>query len=193
MQSKHIQIAGIPLQVEVAISPRDQGTGLSHRGFLPWNQGMLFLYPDDQVRAFWMKNTSIPLSIAFFDNKGAIVHIADMEPDDETWVTSPLSCRGAIEVNQGWFQKNGIQVGDYLELSIPTVIARPNPAQIALEGSEGSSAIVTKIRTAYTITHLISAPIAMGLSYQRNRSLMWAFLAGFVPIPYLVYRFVDRK
>lgn len=190
MLSETIRVGGVPLQVEVAMQPADQARGLSGRGFLGWNQGMIFLYPQDDIRGFWMRNTLIPLSIAFFDSTGTIVHIADMEPGSQEMVMSPVPCRGAIEVNRGWFGSNGIQVGHPVDLGGKPAVARRNESNP--ETALPESTLLSTVRTVYGITHLVSAPVAMALSYQRNRSLGWAFLTGFVPIPYLVFRYIDR-
>ena len=187
-----IQVGGAPLTVEVAVQPADQSKGLSGRGFMNWNRGMIFMYPTEEVRGFWMRNTDIPLSIAFFDSAGVIVHVADMHPNSEEWVMSPVPCRGAIEANQGWFARNGVGEGSVIDLGQPKALARVNPEEVIVQDVPASD-WTTKVRNAYGIAHLISAPIAMGLSYQRNKSLVWALLTGFVPLPYLVYRYVDRE
>jgi uncharacterized membrane protein (UPF0127 family) len=72
---------------------------------------MLFVFPDDKVRNFWMKNTKIALSIAYVDGDGAIVHIADMTPYDERTTSSRLPARYAVEASQGWFGAHGVSVG----------------------------------------------------------------------------------
>lgn len=190
MLTESIRVGGIPLTVEVAVHPEDQSKGLSGRTYMNWNRGMIFLYPQEEIRGFWMRNTPLALSIAFFDAAGVIVHIADMHPGSEQWVMSPVPCRGAIEVNQGWFAKNRINVGDVVDLGRPQVPVIMNPeTEVA---TEPTTDWLAKAKTGYAIAHMISAPVAMGLSYQRNRSILWAVLTGFVPIPYLVYRAADR-
>lgn len=190
MLSETIRVGGVPLNVEVAIRPEDQSKGLSGRGFLGWGHGMIFLYPTEEIRGFWMRGTELPLSIAFFDAMGMIVHIADMHPHDENMITCPVPCRGAVEVNQGWFERNGIALGHMIDLGGKPAVARRNESNP--ETTQPESTLLSSARTVYGITHLVSAPVAMALSYQRNRSLGWAFLTGFVPIPYLVYRYIDR-
>ena len=83
-----------------------------HRESIPENHGMLFIWPDERVRSFWMRNTSIPLSIAFADAGGTIVSIAFLEPFREDGVSSGRPARYALETNWGWFSRNGVRVGD---------------------------------------------------------------------------------
>jgi uncharacterized membrane protein (UPF0127 family) len=77
---------------------------------------MLFVWPEDTASGFWMKDTLIPLSIAFIDAGGKIVGIQDMQPLDETLHHSPSPYRYAVEANQGWFAERGIAVGDSVTL-----------------------------------------------------------------------------
>lgn len=102
------------LAVEIADDPAERQQGLMHRDALATDHGMLFVFPDDKVRNFWMKNTKIALSIAYVDGDGAIVHIADMTPYDERTTSSRLPARYAIEVVQGWFTAHGVQVGAHV-------------------------------------------------------------------------------
>ena len=84
---------------------------------------MLFLFPNIGKRTFWMKNTHIPLSIAFMDDAGKIVMIHQMEADQtSTTYHSFQSVRYALEVNQGWFILHGIKPGDRVEMVLPTVL-----------------------------------------------------------------------
>ena len=80
---------------------------------------MLFVYEDVQERAFWMKNTFIPLSIAYINEKGAIVHIADMKPLSTQSVPSLLPAKYALEVNKGWFARHNVKKGDIITSLIP--------------------------------------------------------------------------
>ena len=100
------------LSVEVACDDASRKTGLMHRERLGEDAGMLFIYPGHLEMSFWMKNTSIPLSIAFLDDGGTIVQIEDMRPYDESSTRSDRKVRYAIEVNRGWFARQGIKVGD---------------------------------------------------------------------------------
>ena len=118
-----ISIKGYTLTAELASTPAARACGLSHRNELPKNHGMLFIYPDLRPRSFWMKDTKIPLSIAFLDDSGQIFSIQDMTPmqTDRTYPSS-RPAGYALEVNQGWFGKNGIDVGEVVEMKLPVVL-----------------------------------------------------------------------
>jgi len=100
------------VKAEIARSDEERSQGLMFRKKLPDGEGMLFVYERDQVLSFWMKNTYIPLSIAFIASDGRIVDIKDMYPHDESSVLSSRSVRYALEVPQGWFSRAGISHGD---------------------------------------------------------------------------------
>lgn len=102
----------ITLGVEIARTPEERNLGLMHRRYLPEASGMLFAFEYEQVLAFWMKNTHIPLSIAYIDRRGVIREIYDMKPLDDT-LTYPSRnpAMYALEVNAGWFERNGITRG----------------------------------------------------------------------------------
>jgi uncharacterized membrane protein (UPF0127 family) len=115
LETTTITVGKVSLVVEVADDRYERSVGLMYRTSLSPDRGMLFVFPDDVPRAFWMKNTTIPLSIAFADATGRIIAIMDMEPDDgRARYLSPGPARYALEVNRGWFEKNGIRVGDGL-------------------------------------------------------------------------------
>ncbi len=100
------------LFVEVAVTPQEREIGLMYREFLPENNGMLFIFEQESHLSFWMKNTFIPLSIAFINSKGIIVDIQQMEPMTINSHISKLPAKYALEVNKGWFKKHHIAVGD---------------------------------------------------------------------------------
>ena len=100
------------VKAEIAEKSEDRANGLMHRKSLPDGKGMLFIFENDQVLSFWMKNTYIPLSIAFIAWDGRIIDIKNMQPHDENSVSSSRSVRYALEVPQGWFSRAGIQTGD---------------------------------------------------------------------------------
>jgi uncharacterized membrane protein (UPF0127 family) len=100
------------ITVELARRPVEQSRGLMFRTSLPPDHGMLFLFPSDEVQVFWMRNTTIPLSIAYADARGRIVRIADLEPLDERPVTSIAPARYALEMHRGWFAAHGVVAGD---------------------------------------------------------------------------------
>lgn len=97
-----------PLVVELAATPEDRQRGLMFRHHLPEDAGMLFLFPSDTATSFWMKDTSIPLTIAFLAADGRILATLDGKPYDETPLSPGLTYRYALEVNQGWFARRGL-------------------------------------------------------------------------------------
>lgn len=104
------------LEIELACTPAQQQQGLMYRQQLPENQGMLFVFDRAQPLNFWMKNTYVPLSIAYLDSEGRIVDIQDMQPLDETTHPSSRPARYALEVNQGWFLRHKVAVGEQIRL-----------------------------------------------------------------------------
>ncbi|MGH2819982.1 MAG: DUF192 domain-containing protein [Actinomycetota bacterium] len=107
------------LDVEVADDSKERQNGLMGRKSLPERSGMVFIFFGKTSGGFWMKNTLIPLSIAFFDRDGEILRILDMKPCDEDpcKVYEPgVSYWGALEVNQGAFEDWGVEVGDRIEV-----------------------------------------------------------------------------
>jgi len=113
-----LEINGHQLQVEVADEPTERQQGLMYRTELGSDSGMLFVYSGEAQRSFWMENTRIPLSIAYVDQAGRIVHLADMIPFDRTAVPSKYPAMYAIEVNRGRFVELGVSVGDQV-LGLP--------------------------------------------------------------------------
>lgn len=108
-----LSIAGQTLDTEVAASPDQQQRGLMFRESMPENHAMLFVFEGPRQASFWMRNTRIPLSIAYLDAAGNILEIHDMQPFDETSIRSRSAAVAfALEVNQGWFRKQGIGPGD---------------------------------------------------------------------------------
>jgi len=109
---KGILVGGIPVRVEISDTPEERTRGLMFRRELDWNEGMLFVFEMEDTLSFWMRNTSIPLSIAFINEQGMIVDIQDMKPFEQ----SPHKSKGlalyALEMNMGWFEMNGVVVGD---------------------------------------------------------------------------------
>jgi uncharacterized membrane protein (UPF0127 family) len=106
----------VELSVEIADDPAEQQRGLMERTELAENAGMLFVFEQEQQRSFWMKDTLIPLSIAYIDSGGRIIDIQDMEPLDTTPHPSAEPAQYALEVNQGFYEEHGIEVGDTAEL-----------------------------------------------------------------------------
>lgn len=107
-----ITVDGAAIFVEIADEPIERSLGLMYRDSLPADHGMVFVYPDAQERSFWMKDTRVPLTIAYVDAAGVIVHLADMTPLDTTGVPSGKPAMYALEMNKGWFAKHDVAVGD---------------------------------------------------------------------------------
>lgn len=102
------------IQAQVAQSPEQRAIGLMHRKSMPAHEGMLFVFESRETQCFWMKNTHLPLSIAFVADDGRIVSLADMQPMDETSHCSKEPVRYALEMNQGWFAQKGLKAGSKL-------------------------------------------------------------------------------
>jgi len=103
------------IRAEVARNEQERLRGLMFRDKLAKNSGMIFLYPHAEPTAMWMKNTRIALSVAFVDANGRILNIADMEPFSEEAHASSGAAAYALEMNRGWFRKQGIKTGDLVE------------------------------------------------------------------------------
>jgi uncharacterized membrane protein (UPF0127 family) len=99
------------LQVQVAQTPEQQATGLMFRKTVGTNEGMLFIFDERRQQCFWMKNTLLPLSVAFVDDDGNIVNIDDMKPQTLESHCSTRPVRFVLEMNVGWFDKRGIKAG----------------------------------------------------------------------------------
>lgn len=99
------------LDVEVAATQSQRGQGLMNRGSMAQSQGMLFVYPAPAYFCMWMKNTLIPLSVAFIDAQGRVINMADMAPQTETNHCTQRNAMYALEVNRGWFRKHGVSAG----------------------------------------------------------------------------------
>ncbi len=113
----------VEVRVEIADNPAEQEKGLMDRTTMSEDRGMLFVFPDEKTRIFWMKNTLIPLSIAYMDSKGRIVDIQKMAAPDKTVPDDDLPryisakpARYALEANEGFFKEHGVEVGDRADL-----------------------------------------------------------------------------
>jgi hypothetical protein len=107
------------LYVELAATRQERRQGLMFREEMPPNGGMLFVFPSEQPRSFWMKDTPLPLSIAFLDAERRIINIADMQPFDTSSHPSAGPAKYALEVHQGWFAERGIEAGALCEFELP--------------------------------------------------------------------------
>ena len=119
LQTQLLRINQWEITVETADTQEAQEKGLMGRESLDEDRGMLFVYDLDSRKSFWMKNTKIPLSIAYIAADGTIREIYDMEPLSTRTVDSRYSVRYALEVNQGAFQRHGIKTGDKVEFIKP--------------------------------------------------------------------------
>ena len=110
-----LYLGSAELTVEIADENHERQAGMMHRTTMPENEGMLFVFPYPHQSGFWMKNTIVPLSIAYIDPASRVIEIHDMQPGNTKPVESrSASVQYALEVNQGWFAKNGIKPGAVL-------------------------------------------------------------------------------
>lgn len=103
---------GHEISASVAVTSAERKQGLMNRKSLGENEGMLFVFPSEGYHAMWMKNTLIPLGVAFIDAQGAIVNIAEMAPLTLNQHAAQKPAQYALEMNAGWFQAHGIKAGD---------------------------------------------------------------------------------
>ncbi len=116
--------------VAIASSVASREHGLMGVTRMAADSGMLFVFADDRQRAFWMKDTPMPLSIAFLDASKKVIFLADM-PANTTTLYGGLNAaqmRYALEVNQGWFASHGVAVGTYATFTLPSgIVIQPDP------------------------------------------------------------------
>jgi len=112
-----LTIGEATVKAEVAMTETERNRGLMYRTSLRDGEGMLFVFDRDQQVSFWMKNTKLPLSIAYIISDGTIIQILDLVPYSEEPRPSARSIRYALEVPQGWFGRAGVKVGD--KVAIP--------------------------------------------------------------------------
>lgn len=111
------------IALEVADTPAKREQGLMYRHAMAPDRGMLFIFDFEQTLRFWMKNTFLPLSIAYLDSNLCVFNIQDMEPisvlvkGEPTLYPSPKPARFALEMNKGWFKKNNVGIGAQLKLT----------------------------------------------------------------------------
>ena len=121
MLNRVLTVKGNKLKVRVAATPREQARGLMYEKYMNPDEGMLFEYPSERYLSFFMKNTKIPLSIAFVDSKGIIQDIRDMQPLSLDKIQSNKPAKWALEVNRGYFNKHNIKVGDKINCAGNTI------------------------------------------------------------------------
>lgn len=102
------------IQAEVVSDYASRARGLMYRKSLGRNAGMLFIFDNPAIHCMWMKNTLVPLSVAFIDERGSIVNVEDMEPHSEASHCAAQPVRYALEMNRGWFAARGIRPGTRL-------------------------------------------------------------------------------
>ena len=100
------------IEAEVAATSSTRAQGLMHRKEMPLQRGMLFIFSDVAVHCMWMKNTLIPLSVAFLDESGRILNVAEMKPHSEVNHCAAKPARYALEMNTGWFAQRGLKAGE---------------------------------------------------------------------------------
>lgn len=122
----------VHIEVELAIHRQEQQKGLMFRETLPEHQGMLFIFKNSSSRSFWMKNTLLPLDIAYINSKGIIQEIYPMYPRNLNSVKShSKEIQFVLEMNQGWFLSNSIKPGATLDLQFIRSIMEANNVPIA--------------------------------------------------------------
>lgn len=99
------------IQAQVAATPQERQIGLMFRREMPANEGMLFVFEDAGVQCFWMRNTLLPLAVAFVADDGSVVNIDEMKPQTDDSHCSKKPVRYVLEMNTGWFSKRGIGPG----------------------------------------------------------------------------------
>lgn len=112
-----IKVNGKSAYVEIAPTKEKRARGLMHREKLDKDHGMLFIFPQDKSLSFWMKNTKIPLSIAFINSNGVIIQIDSMLPNSLNTHKSKEKVRYALEMEKDWFRKNRIKAGNSISFS----------------------------------------------------------------------------
>ncbi|TVM04354.1 MAG: hypothetical protein CV087_00210 [Candidatus Brocadia sp. WS118] len=111
-----INVAGIELEIELATTSEEQILGLMYRDILGDNEGMLFIFQKEKHVSFWMKDTRIPLSIAFIKADGRIVQIESMKPYSLDTHVSREKVKYALEMKDGWFKAHNVREGDTVKI-----------------------------------------------------------------------------
>lgn len=99
------------IEAEVVTTPEQRATGLMRRAEMPAQHGMLFVFPQEMRHCMWMKNTLLPLSVAFLDRAGRIINVEEMQPQTEDNHCAKAEARYALEMNLGWFKTRGLSRG----------------------------------------------------------------------------------
>lgn len=113
-----ISIEGVELQAELALTEKQRAKGLMYRDELPKDHGMLFLFDTPNRYGFWMRSVEIPLDLGFFDSDGYLLEVRKLFPHDEGLVYSAGNrVLIAVEVNRGWYEANGIDIGAQIDMA----------------------------------------------------------------------------
>jgi len=111
-----IRINDLLNNIEVVSNSNERRKGLMFRKSLPENDGMLFIWDYQKRQCMWMKNTYIPLNVAYIDSKGKILEIYEMLPMSEESICSKKRVKYALEVNLDWFKRNNVSIGDEIDI-----------------------------------------------------------------------------
>ena len=114
--SVEIDLTELLTEIEIVSEFDDRKKGLMFKSSIPKNYGMFFIWEYKRQQCMWMKDTSIPLSVAYIGNKGEILEIYDMVPFSKKSVCSKNYVKYALEVNKGWFEKKNITIGDVINI-----------------------------------------------------------------------------
>jgi uncharacterized membrane protein (UPF0127 family) len=136
----------LPLEIEIPNNIRDFNLGLMFRESLDFNKGMLFVFDEVGEKSFYMKETKIPLDIAFVTEEGIVESIKKLEPYNETPVTSDGQVLYALEVNRGWFEENNVEIGDEIEVELNEAEKDRKGA-----GSGTKDACYHKVKSRYSV------------------------------------------
>lgn len=117
ISEEKISIESLFSKIEVVSNSQERKLGLMYRENLPYENAMFFIWEYKKRQCMWMRNTYIPLNVAYLDSSGKILEIYDMVPLSDESVCSKKRVRYALEVNLNWFEDNNILVGDVLDIS----------------------------------------------------------------------------
>ena len=117
ISEEKISIESLFSKIEVVSNSQERKLGLMYRENLPYDNAMFFIWEYKKRQCMWMRNTYIPLNVAYLDSSGKIIEIYDMVPLSDESVCSKKRVRYALEVNLNWFEDNNILVGDVLDIS----------------------------------------------------------------------------
>lgn len=118
LQTVSIRVGSATVLAELALSETERERGLMFRKTLDEGKGMIFVFPKDDMLVFWMKNTTLPLSLAYIASDGTIRQISDLEPLSLAPVPAYRSVRYALEMNRGWFDRSGVKAGDKVGVEV---------------------------------------------------------------------------